>query len=354
MAKNIIICSDGTGNTANKGRGTNVFKLYEALDLSSQRLDSGKTTQLAFYDDGVGTEPGRWKRLLGGIFGTGLSRNIREMYCELCRVYEQGDQIYLFGFSRGAFTVRTLAGVIIEHGIVPRSDWKTDKELENISRSIWRSHRHQYDSYLGCFFRKFSDPMLKIEEVQEKYHLDTPSTKSITTERPTIRMVGVWDTVAAYGFPVDWIADAVNKYIYRFSFTDQKLSEHVHKGCQALAIDDERHTFHPTLWEHDETRSEDKRIEQVWFAGVHSNVGGGYVKQGLSLVTLNWMVTRAEEQGLRFHQSMRDNFRKCANVNGTLYDSRAGLGRFYRYTPRDIQRLCSTFRREEIRDCSKS
>ena len=118
MAKNIVICSDGTGNTTSKGRGTNVFKLFEAVDVHGHRSNPGLTRQVAFYDDGVGTEPWKPVRLLTGALGLGLSRNVKELYADLARAYEPDDQIYLFGFSRGAFTVRTLAGLIAFCGII--------------------------------------------------------------------------------------------------------------------------------------------------------------------------------------------------------------------------------------------
>ena len=110
MPKNIILCSDGTGNTDIKGRGTNVFKLFEAIDLTEHRTNPDLDTQLAFYDDGVGTRGNVVVRSLGGIAGYGLKRNVKELYRELSRVYDPGDRIFLFGFSRGAFTVRTLGG----------------------------------------------------------------------------------------------------------------------------------------------------------------------------------------------------------------------------------------------------
>src|ERR1043166_4995570 len=110
--KNIVICSDGTGNTAIKGRGTNVFKLFEAVDLNSHRTDPALDAQLAFYDDGVGSQGNVLLKAIGGAAGYGLARNVKKLYRELSRVYDPGDRIFLFGFSRGAFTVRTLAGMI--------------------------------------------------------------------------------------------------------------------------------------------------------------------------------------------------------------------------------------------------
>ncbi len=118
MAKNIIVCSDGTGNTAIKGRGTNVFKIFESVDLNRHRFDPQLVPQIAIYDDGVGTDDFKPLKLLGGATGCGLSRNVKQLYKELCRVYDPGDRIFLFGFSRGAFTVRTLAGLICTCGIL--------------------------------------------------------------------------------------------------------------------------------------------------------------------------------------------------------------------------------------------
>ena len=131
--------------------------------------------------------------------------------------------------------------------------------------------------------------------------------------------------------------------MYPFKFPDYELSPNVEKGCHALAIDDERLTFHPMMWDE---RREDPRsghIEQVWFAGVHSNVGGGYPKQGMSLVTLDWMMHRAEEKGLVFVNSERERYRHLQNVHDKLYDSRSGLATYYRYAPRDIDKTCREF-----------
>jgi uncharacterized protein (DUF2235 family) len=146
MPRNIILCSDGTGNTAIKGRGTNVFKLYEALDLDPEK-------QVAFYDDGVGTERLRPLAALGGAFGFGLSRNVRQVYTALARVYEPGDRIFLFGFSRGAFTVRTLAGFIAACGIVDRARRRSDDGLEAAVKEAYSAYRDRYRTPLMRRFR---------------------------------------------------------------------------------------------------------------------------------------------------------------------------------------------------------
>jgi hypothetical protein len=150
-----------------------------------------------------------------------------------------------------------------------------------------------------------------------------------------IRFIGAWETVDAVGAP--WhIGDYINATIYRFKFPDLKLGDDVDYACQAIALDDERRTFHPLLWEHD------PRVEQVWFAGCHANVGGGYEKQGLSLVALDWMMRQAQHKGgLRLLASDRALYREHANVDDKLFDSRAGTGILYRWLPRDMEAICA-------------
>ena len=128
--KNIVICADGTGNTTIKGRGTNVFKLYEAVDQTGHLVTPGLTPQVALYHDGVGTESLKWCRILTGATGWGLSRNVKQLYGELARAYAPGDKIFLFGFSRGAFTVRTLAGLIHACGILDLGKYPTNEKFD--------------------------------------------------------------------------------------------------------------------------------------------------------------------------------------------------------------------------------
>ena len=320
--KNIVICSDGTGNSAVKDRGTNVFKLYESVDLNLHRQFGSLCPQVAFYDDGVGTESLKTLKALGGGVGLGLRRNVKQLYTELCRCYEKGDQIYLFGFSRGAFTVRTLAGFILECGIIDRSAWETDSDLKKLVKEAYRERRRKHPASLQKalgLFRSKSGPM----------------PKNMASD---IRFIGVWDTVDAVGFPVDWVADGWNDHVRQFKFQGLKLDERVKKACHAISIDDQRHTFHPELW--DEEGESDGRIEQVWFAGVHSNVGGGYPKQGMSHVALDWMMTKAADEGLRFLPGAQRSVQLRQNVDDKMYDSRAGLGFYYRYKPRSIGEIC--------------
>ncbi len=335
MPKNIVICSDGTGNTTIKGRGTNVFKIYEAVDLHGHLHDPQRTPQVAFYDDGVGTERLKLVKLIAGAFGWGLSRNVKQLYAELVRVYEPGDRIYMFGFSRGAFTVRTLAGFIAACGIIKRSRFKNDAELWEAVEEGYRGYRRKYRTFLG---RRFRQPYTEEWASQFRERHSVAHDQHAPSGKIPIEFIGVWDTVDAAGLPFDELADFINLYVYRFKFPDTKLSPRVKKACHAIAIDDERHTFHPVMW--DEEGEKGGRIEQVWFPGVHSNVGGGYPKQGMSLVSLSWMMMKAELAGLRFVTDDKNFYHDHQNVSDKLYDSRAGLAVYYRYLPRDIAELC--------------
>lgn len=324
MAKNIVVCSDGTGNSAVKGRGTNVFKIFEAIDLNGQRFDPALVPQVAIYDDGVGTEDFKPLKIFAGATGYGLSRNVRRLYKELCRIYDPGDRIFLFGFSRGAFTVRTLAGLIMKCGIIDARNLATAAALERAVRMAYKAYRRSYRTLAAQL-------LLGPPKQDEATHL--PSGPFGTEVR--IAFIGVWDTVDAVGLPFH-LSDVINTVIYRFKFPDRKLCDRVERAYHALSIDDERHSFHPLLWEQTASRHPDQIMEQVWFAGAHSNVGGGYPKQGMSLVALDWMMQKAQAAGLRFIGADRALYREHTNVDDKLYDPRSGLGVFYRWKPRDV------------------
>jgi uncharacterized protein (DUF2235 family) len=171
VPKNIVLCSDGTGNSLGKGRGTNVARIHEALDLYGHREDPCLRPQLALHDDGVGTDGLKVFRLLGGAFGWGLSRNVRELYTALCRWYEPGDAIYLFGFSRGAYTVRSLAGLVAECGIVDRKQWQTDAELRRLVGEAYSKHRMQYESQFVRWLRRVAG-LASAEMVAQRFRLE--------------------------------------------------------------------------------------------------------------------------------------------------------------------------------------
>jgi uncharacterized protein (DUF2235 family) len=330
MAKNIVICSDGTGNTANKDRGTNVFKLFEAVDLNGHRTNPTLTPQVALYDDGVGTEGFLPLKLLGGAFGWGLKRNVLTLYTGLVRIYDPGDRIYLFGFSRGAFTVRTLVGMIAKCGVLKWEDLGTTDIMNRAVARAYNTYRKSYRTWLWRMLHFKSEEAVidAANQEMEKFRVNRGA------YTPNIRFIGVWDTVDSVGGPFH-ISDFINTFIHRFKFPDHKLSDKIERAAQALSIDDARAEFEPQLWEAND------KVEQVWFAGVHSNVGGGYPKQGMSLVTMDWMIRKAAENELRILDDDRRRYREHGSVDDKLYDSRAGLGVFYRWWPRDMQKLCT-------------
>lgn len=334
LTKNIILCSDGTGNSTIKGRGTNVFKLFEAVDVNGHRSNPRLRRQLAFYDDGVGTEELKWIRAFAGATGYGLSRNVKQLYRELCRVYEPGDWIYLFGFSRGAFTVRTLSGLIDDCGLIDPADCPTEAAFRERVRCAYKAYRRKYRAWLTRLV--VGRRGMTSKEFREQFARRDVSGRPL---RPRVRLLGVWDTVDAVGLPFA-LADVWNKVVWQYKFETTSLCGTVERGCHALALDDSRAEFAPVLWNEDDPSTR-VRAEQVWFSGAHANVGGGYPQHGMSLVTLDWMMRQAETQGLRFVEHVRDEYRTAHSFADKLYDPRSGLGMFYRWKPRDVADLCA-------------
>lgn len=297
--KNIVIFSDGTCNETDEGYPTNVLKLYKMIERRSER-------QVAFYDPGVGT--GIYK-VTGAAFGVGISKNIRECYEFLIDYYEPGDKIYLFGFSRGAYTARSLGGMIKKSGILRRN-------FRNLSDKAFEVYKNRDNDRVARTF---------------KAGYCWPTTEEFNHD---VYFVGVWDTVSALGFPLA-AAHSLNPLSQRwYGFHDARLSEDVTFGYQALSIDDKRKIFKPELW--DEHPVAGQTIEQVWFAGVHSNIGGGYRRSGLSDISLEWMARKARDAGLHFWPKTQKPVLMSPDPDGKIYDSRSGFGKIYTKADRII------------------
>ena len=223
MGTNIVLCSDGTGNSTIKNRGTNVYKVYEAVDIVPS---AGEARQIAFYDDGVGTGSTRYLRAFGGAFGFGFARNLRDLYMSLARVYQPGDSIYLFGFSRGAYTVRGVAGLIATCGIVSGSSLSED-ELRRAVNAAYRVYRLGYRPDTE---RNRADARARAEEFRREHVVYEPGAPV------RIAFIGVWDTVGAVGFPdgtwpkrILWVLSG-----YRVPwFKNYHLSPIVDRACHA-------------------------------------------------------------------------------------------------------------------------
>ena len=337
--RNLILCSDGTGNRASRANGTNVWRLYEALDRrGAGPAGTGRVDQLATHDDGVGTSSNSLLKMLGGAFGYGLKANVLQLYAWLANNYRPGDRIYVFGFSRGAFTVRLLAGLVARCGVINGAKMPA-KDLNARVNEAWLLNK-----------RAQGKPVFAEADTFRRLHGSEMKQGSGDTD-VSIHFVGVWDTVDAYGLPVDEAKEAlalVSRWLqhvpllHRFAvtrFDDRKLSSKVKNAYHAVALDDERHTFHPVLWNEKEEH-EGQTIEQVWFAGMHSDVGGGYVRGSLSLEPLHWMLKKAQAKGLRFDATHLARFEKERSAAGPLHDSRSGMGVYYRYRPRNVAVLC--------------
>ena len=310
VVKRLVVFADGTWKSERDVDRSNVWKLSQAVDPSPP---SG-VPQLLEYDDGVGT--GSFlDRILGGAFGKGLSENVQELYRFLIRVYSPGDRLYFFGFSRGAYTVRSLAGLVRQCGILRQDSQATVDDAYELYRD-----RDPSTHPAGERARRFRDQ-----------HSHRPD--------PRVHFVGVWDTVGSLGVPT---RGPIGWYTRRkYGFHDVRLSSHVAHGYHALAVDEKRKPFAPTLWSvREEDAPDDARrqtIEQRWFPGVHSNIGGGYAECGLSDLALLWMMDRAEDAGLELRSGCREGLR--CNHGDVLHESMNWLyARFGRYQ-RPIDRL---------------
>lgn len=332
MAKRIIVLSDGTGNSAARVWRTNVWRLYQALDLSSGR-------QVALYDDGVGSSAFKPLAMLGGAFGWGLKRNVLDLYRFVCRNWTEDADMYGFGFSRGAFTIRVLMGLIAKEGLVPVI---SETQLHRDAAAAYRSYRRRYTTALGALvtaLRFIRDAL--IAGWSRLFRLpgyDRANNRQVTT----IKFLGLWDSVAAYGLPIEEMTRGVSLWLWPLSLPDRRLDPKIERARHALALDDERTTFSPVLWteqgEKVVANVRDERISQVWFSGVHSNVGGGYPDDSLAHVSLHWMMQEAKACGLEFkedEESLKD-VRLASDEDGRLYDSRYGLAAYYRYCPRKL------------------
>lgn len=257
--KRIVICSDGTWQTPIQADTTHVIEMARAVLPTAP----DGTVQVVFYDWGVGTES--WaNRLAGGVSGKGIVRNIRDCYRFLTHNYDDGDGIYLFGFSRGAYTVRSLAGLIRNCGVLRKA------EAGRLSEAY------------GMYRRNDAAP--DSEEAK--------AFRSAYAREAAIEFIGVWDTVGALGIPLRGLSKLT---AHRHEFHDVELSGFVKHGCHALAIDESRRPFRPSLW-----RAEPKPgqiVEQVWFSGEHSDVGGSG-NPVLGKPPFEWMKAKASDAGL--------------------------------------------------------
>jgi len=289
--RNLLVAADGTWSSPDqKDRGrnvpTNVVRFVRAVNENSQ-----DPKQLKYYDTGVGTAQW-WNKFRGGIAGRGLFKNMRDAYAWILRNHSTDDRLYLAGFSRGAFTVRSLAGLLGLCGIPDGAD-----DPDRVAIEAARIYRNPDKD----------ERKAQAAEFREKH----------ACKAGTVQFIGVWDTVGALGLPTRGPLG----YFFRnrHSFHDVSLGANVRHAFHAVAIHERRAPFEPTLWR-GEKADTTETVVQAWFPGVHNNIGGGYVDTGLSDRALDWMIAHARDAGLVFNQAYLER-RIDPNWFGELRDS---------------------------------
>jgi uncharacterized protein (DUF2235 family) len=320
MSKNVLIFSDGTGQGARmpKAQLTNVCKLWRA----TRNVDS--TGQRAFYDPGLGAMDGRdrspWRLihdLVSQATGLGISRNIKDCYVALMDLYEPGDRIFLFGFSRGAYTVRSLGGVLTLCGIPQRDDVGKPIKTNEARKALAEEAVENVYKHYG------NDEKTKAERVR----LGKDFAAKYASDPGVPYFIGVWDTVRALGIP-----GSSGLVLWRHAFHNASLNPAVKYGRQAVSIDENREVFEPVLWDEADDDRASGRIKQVWFPGVHSDIGGGYAERQLSDLALSWMVQEAMAVGLL---ADLDQLALTPSFDGMQHDERTGLGWFWAEATRE-------------------
>ena len=291
--KRIAIFADGTWNSPEQGGATNVLRMARAISP----LDAG-IEQICFYDWGVGTDR---KKIAGGITGAGIDKNIMDCYRFLVHNYQRGDAIYLFGFSRGAYTVRSLAGFIRNCGLLKREHAAQIPAAYRLYRK--RTRNSSPDQAAAITFRQ----------------------RFAVANLTDISFVGVWDTVGALGIPVPFWGTLGEK---EFLFHDTAPSKIIRCARHAVSIDENREDFTPTLWDNKPGFD----LQQVWFAGVHSDIGGGYKEHGLSDQACAWMLQQAEQKGLKFEQHLPNSL--SPDATAVQHNERKGI---YRLRPEAVR-----------------
>ncbi len=314
IMKRLIVCSDGTWATPDFEENgipapTNVFKIYNAIADKD-----GATPQLKFYHPGVGSEGTVINAIVGGATGAGIGKHIRSAYHWLGNNYEVGDEIYLFGFSRGAFTARSIGGFLGRglldlRGLSPKQSWqRVEKAFGSYRRKGSSRTDRKWAAADWSFFHG--------EDV-------TP-----------VRFIGVWDTVGALGIPDD--LELLNFFDKKekWQFHDTKLGSNVKSARHAMALDEIRSSFCITHWENAAAHGDTK---ELWFPGVHCDVGGGYAITDLSDGPLAWMIDESKSIGLKFREQVLRTL--APNPLGVKHNSYKGAFAKLRSRPRNIEAM---------------
>lgn len=286
VRKTLVVCCDGTWNEP-EGDGqesiTNVLKFVRSL----RNFDAGGNPQVTYYLEGVGTGEGWWDKYAGGGCGIGLPDKVLRAYRFLCNNFEPGDRLFLFGFSRGAYTARALAGFIGRVGLLPN---RLHCELPKI---------YGFFHEVAPEDRERDKRRAEVERLLDSLK---PEEQERGRGRVRVHMLGVWDTVGALGVPTPLLKGVTNRLL-KVGFHNTELSGHIDHAYHAMAIDEHRKPYAVDLWTG--ALNPGQVVEQVWFAGAHSDVGGGYTDDGrLSDISFEWMMEHATRHGLAFDHSV--------------------------------------------------
>ena len=318
--KRLVFCFDGSWNQIDAPHPTNV--LFTAESVLPMTADG--TAQVIFYDEGVGTEKG--EKLTGGMFGKGLEKNLNDAYRFLIFNHTPGDEIYVFGFSRGAFTARSFAGLISNCGILSRR--YAGRVNETLQRYRTREDTDASRMRLMTYRSEFC-PEVCVSQVEDSWRVaNVKDYRSGQSPLLSIRYLGVWDTVGSLGIPAYLVGAAISNKEHQFH--DLKLSRFVESARHAVAIDERKLDFRPTLWENLDDlnaakgfkpEAADAPYQQKWFPGNHGSVGGGGDRRGLSDQALDWIWDGARHAGLRLDTSQHSRIYELAPSDLTWLDN---------------------------------
>ncbi|KIJ32055.1 hypothetical protein M422DRAFT_35987 [Sphaerobolus stellatus SS14] len=284
-SKRIIVCCDGTWQDGiaqwHRRHYTNILKISRLLTRQDQRLNP-PIHQVVFYQAGIGCEPNLYSRYIEGATGSSLREKVQEAYGFIAHNYEPGDEIFLFGFSRGAYTARMVAGFIGQIGLLDKKDMDHFEQIfvHYQKQKNTSNKRERYEN----------------NEVLQRWH--EPIKKGRTRADPhgdgfTVKCLGVFDTVGSLGLPKELTFRRKFKKI--FSFPDKVLGPHIQHAFHAMALNETRADFNVVKFRQtDEGRAKGQTLKQVWFAGSHADIGGGWQCHDLSDLTLVWMVSNIE------------------------------------------------------------
>ena len=308
--KRIIVCMDGTWQTLNQDQLTNIGIIARSIAHKETRADGSHVHQIVIYTQGVGSSLGalarrgllgnlsaRLNRFAGGAFGEGLEDGILDTYLRLAFNYETGDEIFIFGFSRGAFAARRLAGLINTAGIVSRRFIPMardafrlyyDKPRDDAPEAVKREHEAAASQFRTLYGKGDRNP---------------DGTRRRTDDVPPIKYLGVFDTVVQRGAGEVLLSFTHLGDKQRYAFKNLRVCPNVEAARHAVAVDEGRASFPPMLWvglDESNARVGRKLYEQRWFIGAHGDVGGGG-SSSLPAAALKWIADGAVQQGLRFY-----------------------------------------------------